>query len=149
MLIILWIKNISMIDSKNSIVIVQNFYYGESPHQIEAKVIQCGSDYIVVVGGSTFYHIGAIAVAICQPSIKDTNRLTTTVSIISVPGHKEDQLARTAAYNLSKILITTVTVCVGIHIDNAKHEDIIKLEENFHGLFQNIEKYFLCDSSLK
>jgi hypothetical protein len=46
---------------------------------------------------------------------------------VTVPGHKEDQLVRETALTLARALRTTVTVSVGIHIDDASADDIALL----------------------
>lgn len=105
---------------------------GDPPYRIEGRVIVCGRDVVVVVGGGTKYHTGAVAAAISLPSLKDPAKQTTTASTLSMPGHKEDQIAREAALKLAKALDTTVTVAVGIHVDDASPDQIALMVENYH-----------------
>jgi Bacterial proteasome assembling chaperone-like protein len=51
-----------------------------------------------------------VAVAISRASLKDPAESTSSVSVIAIPGHKEDQIARQVARKLSKALRTTVVI---------------------------------------
>ena len=51
---------------------------------------------------------------------------------------KEDLLARKAALELARMLGYTVTVTVGLHIDDASAEAIAMLESNFQELLRQI-----------
>lgn len=113
---------------------------GEPPYRIEGRVIVCGRDVVVVVGGGTKYHTGAVAAAISLPSLKDPAKNTTTASTLSIPGHKEDQIAREAALRLARTLETTVTVAVGIHVDDASPDEIRLMVGNFSALINEIMK---------
>ncbi len=119
-----------------------NFNYGSGAFQIKAVVISCGHDLVVAIGGGTRPHTGAVAVAASHSSLKDPNRLTATASVIAVTGHKEDQIARAAAIRLAKALGTNVTVCAGLHIDDASPEGIERLINNFNALIGQIEADF-------
>jgi gallate decarboxylase subunit D len=104
---------------------------GTPPFVIEAFALHCGKDWSVTIGGGERFHIGACAVAFVQPSLKDPERYSGTVSVIAVPGHKEDELARSAALRIANALQTTVIVNVGIHINRATREDIQKMVSLF------------------
>lgn len=114
------------------------FSVGEMPYRIDAIVILCGQDIIVVCGGGTRHHTGSVAVAISTPKLKNKAQLDVTTSTIGIPGHKEDQIARDAALKLSKILKVTTTVAVGIHIDNANPGDIKILVDNYDTLISQV-----------
>lgn len=116
----------------------RNFSAGSGKYQINAVAVTCGDDLVVTVGGGTHPHIGAIAVAMNYPSLKNPDRLTTTGSLLGLPGHKEDLITREAAFKLSRSLGITVTVCAGIHIDDASQDDIGRLVEVFNALINQI-----------
>lgn len=94
---------------------------GEKPYTVEAIGITCGDDVIVVVCGGTRYHVGATALAVSGCRI---NGLSSVASVLCVQGHKEDELARSSAEKLSSVLGCSVTVTIGIHIDNATSDEI-------------------------
>lgn len=112
-------------------------------YTLYAQAVFCGKDVVVVVGGGTHPHVGAVAVAISHPSLKDPLVHTTTPSVIIVPGHKEDQIARDAARQLSRSLGTTVVLSVGIHVDNATPTMIDILVDGFQELVNDIEAKLL------
>ena len=114
------------------------FSRGEPPHFVEAELLFCGDDIVITVGGGDRYHTGAVAIAYQYPSIKNPSRMTTTTSIITIPGHKEDEIARSAALILSQKKNRTVTIAVGLHIDHASPKDIDQLVINFNLLIKDI-----------
>lgn len=115
------------------------FQEGEGKYQLQATITTCGNDVVVVIVGGTRPHIGAVSLAISHPRLKDPRKTSATASVISVPGHKEDQLAREAALRLSGSLKTTVVMCVGIHIDDAATDEIDLLTINFTELINDVE----------
>lgn len=121
--------------------IIENFSTGKGKFQINACVTQCGDDTILIVGGGTQPHIGSVAVAISHPSIKNPENNDETASVLTVRGHKEDQIARSAALKLAKSTESTVSANIGIHIDDASKDDIEKLIDNFNQLIDQIEEY--------
>ncbi|MDD2219519.1 MAG: hypothetical protein PHO79_00665 [Desulfoplanes sp.] len=78
----------------------------------------------MTVSGGDQEHIGAVALAIPHPSQKDKNKISATVSILAIPGHKEDELAKNVARKIAVALNATVSVSCGIHIDNAETQEI-------------------------
>jgi hypothetical protein len=114
------------------------FVVGDLPYRIKAKVIFCGKDLVVICGGGTKYHVGAVSVAVSTTKLKDRTKSEATSSTIGIPGHKEDQIAREAALRLSTVFGVTAIVSVGIHITNASSDDIKKLIENFQKLLEQI-----------
>jgi hypothetical protein len=111
---------------------------GEDNHRVEAMVIVCGKDVSITIGGGTSYHIGAAAVAIPRPSLKDTGAVSASASVICVTGHKEDQLVRNAAISLASSLNCIVSVNAGLHVDQASIQDIEALVDNFNSLIKQI-----------
>jgi hypothetical protein len=75
-----------------------------------------------------------------HPSLSQPGHLSSTASVVSVPGHKEDQIARSAALQLARALNSTVAVSVGLHVDQATSDEIDILVDNFHQLIDRIER---------
>lgn len=115
-----------------------HFETGEGRYKIEAIVVIAGRDLNITVGGGTSYHIGATALAIPRPSLDDPGLVSASASVICVTGHKDDQLARSAALKLSARFNCVVTVNAGLHIDDANADDIGLLTSNFNTLIQDI-----------
>lgn len=92
--------------------------------RLEAVCVSAGADLVVAIGGGERPHVGAAALALSLPSLKDPSRLTNSSSLLAVPGHKEEDLARDGALRLSRALRRTVVVTVGIHDDAIAPERI-------------------------
>ncbi|MBN1227398.1 MAG: hypothetical protein JXA79_10430, partial [Deltaproteobacteria bacterium] len=78
-------------------------------YSLEAFVKNIGSDLLVSIFGGQRPHIGAVAVALPRPSLKDPKVRSATASVFCYPGHKEDVIAKEAAERLSAALDTNVT----------------------------------------
>ena len=122
----------------------KSFSLGAQEYLLEAVAVRCGDDLTVVIGGGEKQHIGAVAVGVPRPSLKDKNIVSSSASVLCLTGHKEDLLARKAfgvkgSYLPSaRMLGHTVTVTVGLHIDDASAEAIAMLEANFQELLRQI-----------
>lgn len=117
---------------------MQTFSLGTGEYLLEATAVRCGDDLTVVIGGGERQHIGAVAVGVPRPSLKNTNMVSSSASVICLTAHKEDMLARSAALLLARLTEHTVTVTVGLHIDDASVEAIAVLEKNFKELLEQI-----------
>lgn len=86
------------------------------PFGIKVQTYRLGEDYVFhITGGQA--HIGAVATAYPANG-------TIQVDLITVPGHREDELAVECARLACEKYNKTVTVVAGIHIDQATKEDI-------------------------
>jgi len=74
-------------------------------------------------------HVGAVALAIPRISLTGRGR-SASVSILTVPGHKDDELARPAALKLAASLNCPVTVIAGVHIDDITLQEIGLVRDN-------------------
>lgn len=108
-------------------------------NQIVLEEKKVGSDLNILIYGGSIPHIGAVAVATYGCLAHQIEHFTTTVSLITLPGHKEDLLARSAAEIISKKLKKNVVVCCGIHIQNISKEEI----KNISIVVENLIKEYL------
>lgn len=99
-------------------------------YDIHAGVRRIGTDLLVAIWGGEIPHIGAVAVAQPRPSLRDPSVVSATASVICLPAHKEDELAKTVAETLSAALNTPVVVTAGIHWDNIPREGIERVIAN-------------------
>jgi hypothetical protein len=83
---------------------------------IAMRAVDIGDDLLVTITGGEG-HIGAAAVGI------NVGELATS-SVITVPSHREDRVAKSAAEKLAKALNRSVVVVAGIHYDNITKEEI-------------------------
>lgn len=93
------------------------------------QAIAMGKDWNVVITGGEIPHLGAIALGIPRPSLQNPEHTSATVSVLTLTGHKEDEIARPAAHFLASRLNAPVIVSCGIHNDDIKPEDIRRVAE--------------------
>lgn len=93
-------------------------------YQIHATARLIGEDLLVAIWGGTRPHIGAVAVALPRPSLADSQRASSTSSVFTLLGHKEDEVVKMVSEHLSARLGKNVVVTAGIHWDNLSAEAI-------------------------
>ena len=98
---------------------------GEGRCRVRARAVRCGRDLSVQILGGTRPHIGAVALAVYEPK-----RRSATVSSLAVYAHRDDACAIPCAKALSSALGCTVCVAAGLHIDNARPEELRELQKN-------------------
>ncbi len=76
-----------------------------------------GADLVVVVGGGTRPHVGSIVLALPRPSRADPARRSVTCSVLNVPPHKDEAVARDIARKVATQLGCRAVVTAGIHED--------------------------------
>nr|WP_310443134.1 hypothetical protein [Tissierella sp.] len=97
----------------------------------------CGKDVSVCIFGGDVPHIGAVSVAVPRKSLTGDGSNSASASVICITGHKEDELARLIALRLSSKWQCNVTVSVGVHVDDAKKDDIDIIGRNIEELVRN------------
>ena len=107
-------------------------------YDLEGYVRLIGTDLLVAIWGGERPHIGAVAIALPRPSLKDPLKGSATVSVFCFLGHKEDELAKRAAEKLSAALQTSVTVTAGIHWDGITQAGIRQVLKNSEKLVELI-----------
>jgi len=113
---------------------------GAGRHRVEAVIAFCGPDISVSFGGGESPHIGAVALGIPRQSLADASKPSASASVLCVTGHKEDELARSAALELATLFACRVTVTAGLHIDDATAEDITLLDENYGAVLFEVKR---------
>lgn len=107
-------------------------------HTIKIIALKIGNDFNISIYGGDIPHIGAIALGYPVNLPNNINKLTSTASLLTVPGHKEDIITLNYAKLLAKKLNTTVTICCGIHIKNITPQDITKLTNTIDNLINDL-----------
>ncbi len=100
----------------------------EGVFEVLAQVDQVGDDLLVLLTGGKA-HIGAVAIAQPRPSLQDPGQPSSTGSVITILGHKEDAVAKAMAEALSGRLGRNVIVVAGIHWDALTREGIATIME--------------------
>ncbi len=83
-----------------------------------------GADLVVTLGGGTQPHIGSVVVAQSHLDEREPGRTRVTSSVLSIPPHREEALARPIAEALAGKLGGVVTVVAGVHEDDLTPEGI-------------------------
>ena len=118
---------------------------GEGRYRIELVAVATMEGLIVVIGGGEKSHVGATAIAVPGPSLKDPTRLSVTTSIFTLLGHKDNAVAKPAAEIIARELGIPVVVVAGIHIERARSEEIEKLTSNATEAVQSFLKSYHHD----
>jgi hypothetical protein len=111
---------------------------GEGKFEVCLNAVFMGRDVAVTISGGETPHIGAVAVAIPRKSLRGDGSDSASVSVICIPGHKEDELVQITAKRLSTIWGCHVTVTAGLHIDRATPSDIEILNGNVEKLINEL-----------
>ncbi len=96
-------------------------------YNINCTALKMGNDWNISIYGGDIPHIGAIALGIPRPSLENKNKISSSVSVLTITGHKEDIIVQKIAKILSSTLNNTVVVSCGIHINDISFDDIQNL----------------------
>jgi hypothetical protein len=107
-----------------------DFDAGTGRHRIWGTAFLSHEGLAVNLVGGEVPHIGAVAVSIPRPSLANPRQRSATTSVITVVGHKEDELARPIAAELARTLGRTTVVVAGVHIRGASPADLARIFEN-------------------
>ncbi len=109
---------------------------------IDAFVGCVGEGLVVVLHGGEG-HIGAVGMAQPRQSLRDEKRMSSTSSVFTYPGHKEDVLVKEMSEELSRKLNEKVVVVAGLHWDKLKKREIESISQACRKLTKVIVKEVL------
>jgi hypothetical protein len=89
-----------------------------SGRRLEARVEEMGEDLVVAVGGGERPHVGCVVLAQPLPSKVPGRGRSASCSVLTIPPHKEEPLARGIAVKLAETLGRVTVVTAGVHDDN-------------------------------
>ncbi len=110
----------------------------EGDYTVHSLSILVGDDLLICLWGGTAPHLGAVAVALPRPSNADPQIISSTSSVITLLGHKEDTVVKMVAEELSSRLNRTVVVSAGIHWDHLDQSGIAEILDNCQTLAEKI-----------
>jgi hypothetical protein len=99
-------------------------------YPIHSMSILLGEDLLTCLWGGTKPHIGAIALALPRRSLAEPTITSSTASVLTMLGHKEDRVVKAVAELLSSRLNKNVVVTAGIHWDHLNETAIREIEDN-------------------
>jgi len=103
---------------------------GKDKYKVKLTAVSSGKELTVIISGGEKPHIGAIAISIPRPSIEGSNKVSASTSVFTLVGHKEDELSKQIAENITKITEKVTVTILGLHIDKATAQDIEYLIQN-------------------
>lgn len=110
----------------------------EGDYLLHSISILVGEDLLTCVWGGTKPHIGAVAMALPRPSLADPNVTSSTSSVLTLLGHKEDEVVKMVSEELSARLRKNVIAVAGIHWDHLDQDAILEIMDNCKILTEKI-----------
>jgi hypothetical protein len=92
--------------------------------RVDAEVLLIGNDVVVSIWGGTRPHVGAVALAIPRPSLKNKKATSATSSVFTRLGHKEDDIVKRFSEQVSAGVNRVAVVTAGIHWDGIAPEGV-------------------------
>jgi len=104
--------------------------YGEKRCRVDAVGVLTKDGLIVCILGGDKPHVGALALGMPRPSLKDSDVTSATSSVFTLLGHKDDEIARPLSEMFAKEFKQAAVVIAGVHVEGADEETIAKLASN-------------------
>ena len=104
--------------------LVQRVKDPQSSRYLEARIEIVGDDLVVAVGGGERPHVGCVVLAQPHPARGGTTKWSVSCSVLTIPPHKEEPIARGIAEKLAASLGRVAVVTAGVHDDNIDAEGI-------------------------
>lgn len=98
--------------------------FGEGRAEVKLMARYPGNEPVIYIHNHNA-HVGAVALGEF-----DSKSQRVSVSVITKLGHKDDTIARAAAYRICKDIKRTVCVVAGVHLDNITQDEIEKILSN-------------------
>jgi hypothetical protein len=112
-----------------------------SGRYLEARTEVVGEDVVVAVGGGERPHVGCVVLAQPYPAKGGDTRWSASCSVLTIPPHKEEPIARGIAEKLAATLGRVAVVTAGVHDDNIDADGIatyLRLAEDLAEKLVNI-----------
>jgi len=85
---------------------------------LEARIEIVGDDLVVAIGGGERPHVGCVVLAQPHPAKGRDAGWSASSSVLTIPPHKEEPIARGVAEKLAASLGRVTVVTAGVHDDN-------------------------------
>ena len=95
-----------------------------SGRHVEARVETVGEDLVIAVGGGHRPHVGCVVLAQPQPSKLPGKPWSVSCSVLTIPPHKEEPIARGIATRVAETLGRVTVVTAGVHEDDLDAEGV-------------------------
>jgi len=105
------------------------FQMGEGRCTVTFEIKELGRDLVVIITGGDA-HVGAVSLSLSRKSLADANKLSASTSLLTVPGHKEEDIAIPLSKEITTRTGRNCVLVVGIHLDNITPEELGIIWEN-------------------
>lgn len=95
-----------------------------SGRSLTAQVVELGEDVVVAVGGGQRPHCGCVVLAQPVAAKSGPARWTASCSVLTIPPHKEEPIARGVAARLAAQCGRVAVVCAGVHDDHLDRQGV-------------------------
>jgi hypothetical protein len=95
---------------------------------VSLRAHRLGDDLSVTIGGGDRPHLGAVAVSSPRPDRGAAADQRATTSVITLPHHREDELARRTSARLASSLGVNACVACGVHVEAITRDEIRDVE---------------------
>jgi hypothetical protein len=95
-----------------------------SGRYLEARTAIVGDDVVVAIGGGERPHVGCVVLAQPHPATGGATKWSASCSVLTIPPHKEEPIARGVAERLAASLGRVAVVTAGVHDDDIDAEGI-------------------------
>ena len=89
-----------------------------SGKRLWASVRRVGEDLVVAVGGGSRPHVGCVVLASPVQSRSTPETWSASCSVLTIPPHKEEAIARAVASRLAEMSGRVVVTTAGVHDEN-------------------------------
>jgi hypothetical protein len=97
--------------------------------RLRLHAVAMGRDLCVTLAGGERAHIGAVALSQARPSLDGGGGISASTSVLTLAGHKEDDLARAISARLARHRDGSVCVACGIHVDAILPSELQDVQE--------------------
>jgi len=105
---------------------------------LRMEAIRMGEDYCIVITGGDRPHLGAVALSTPRPSLADSRKISASTSVLTLVGHKEDDVAKKIAHQYAATLNRHVVVACGVHLDGITEEELAVMEQLLEELAEKL-----------
>ena len=103
---------------------------GEAPTAVHGILTLTDNGIVLQLYGGTHEHVGSVVVSTPAATIRDPGKIRATSSMINLPPHMDDLVARPAAERLAMLFMTSVVCVAGLHVDDATKAEIEEMVKN-------------------
>ena len=97
---------------------------GDGKLAVKGTLTLTSGGAVLQLYGGTREHVGSVTVSIPRPSLKDSDNVSVTSSVINLLSHKDELVGRPAAEMLAAALNLPVVCIAGIHVDDATNDEL-------------------------